>query len=729
MSVTVRVLLVDDEPTFTALVVDCLEDEDSRFDVIAESRVDTALDRLEKEYIDCVVADYEMPDESGLAFLQEVRRRWGELPFILFTGKGSEEVAAEAIAAGATDYLQKDSGTGQFTVLANRIMNAVDRHRSQLASERALDRLRETLAHITDGYVAFDRELTIVDINEQTAQFVGDDRENLIGRSYYDIMADNGATEPLNAYKAVLETGEPQTIESRSGVHPDRWVEDRIFPADDGIYVYSRDITERKAREHDLERFRDLLQQAERLASLGGWEFTADGGAAWSSGARRIVGIDDEVEPSIDRFLKFFHPEDRATIEQAIDASLAGKEFDRYGRIRRTDDVERWVRIKGRPDPDRNAVRGFMQDVTEMHDREEMIRRIHDVATDLAACDTREEVYDRTIQAAGSLLDFDQAVIAIEDDGLLTIEVMSEDVPLEERTSLSVDEGVAGRTYRTGESILVSDAADDPDAKPQTDIGGAMSVPIGSYGVFQVIDQSTAAFDEGDLELAELLISHTESALRLLDRERVLADQNARLNEFTAVVTHDLRNPLNIAQGRLALAEEECESDHLTEVARAHTRMDTLIDDLLDLALAGAQIGEQESVDLAALTRECWASVDTAEATLQTETTATIFADRSRLRQLLENLFRNSVEHGGADITVSVGDLDDGFVVEDDGPGIPADIASSIFDTGVSSTRDGTGYGLSIVRGIAEAHGWSIEATDGSTGGARFAITGVTFAE
>ena len=83
------------------------------------------------------------------------------------------------------------------------------------------------------------------------------------------------------------------------------------------------------------------------------------------------------------------------------------------------------------------------------------------------------------------------------------------------------------------------------------------------------------------------------------------------------------------------------------------------------------------------------------------------------------------MEHGGEDVTVRIGELDGGFSVEDDGPGIPPEDREQIFDAGYSTTRDGTGFGLSIVQEIIEAHGWTVAVTEGADGGARFEITGV----
>jgi len=208
-------------------------------------------------------------------------------------------------------------------------------------------------------------------------------------------------------------------------------------------------------------------------------------------------------------------------------------------------------------------------------------------------------------------------------------------------------------------------------------------------------------------------------------RERSdLARENDRLEAFAGVVSHDLRNPLNVAQGRVELAREEYECDHLEAAQHAHERMETLIEDLLMLARYGEAVTDPESVALAEVVECCWTNVPTENATLVVDVEGSIKADPNRLQQLLENLFRNAIEHGGDDVTVRVGDLTSGFYVEDDGPGIPADARDDVFTAGYSTSHDGAGFGLNIVQEIVEAHGWAVSVTAGTEGGARFEITG-----
>ncbi|QSX00075.1 PAS domain-containing sensor histidine kinase [Haloterrigena alkaliphila] len=260
------------------------------------------------------------------------------------------------------------------------------------------------------------------------------------------------------------------------------------------------------------------------------------------------------------------------------------------------------------------------------------------------------------------------------------------------------------------------------------------------------------------------------------ERQRRLERQNERLAEFVSVVTHDIRNPLNVASANLELAAEEHDSDELDAAASALERMELLIEDLLVLAREGEVIGDTEPVALADLARECWAAVETGDATLEVDVDRTVSGDRSRLAQVFENLFRNSVEHGSTShsepdgsedavehgstsppseaqedgvehgstgsrlradslehdspgVTVTVGTIADGFYVEDDGRGVPEDDRQRIFDREYSTAEDGTGQGLRIVERIVDAHGWEIDLGESNRGGARFEITGVQFVD
>jgi PAS domain S-box-containing protein len=204
--------------------------------------------------------------------------------------------------------------------------------------------------------------------------------------------------------------------------------------------------------------------------------------------------------------------------------------------------------------------------------------------------------------------------------------------------------------------------------------------------------------------------------------ERELRRQNERLDEFIGVVAHDLRNPLSIAKGFTEMTQETGDLEKLDRVTTALDRIDRLVDDLLTLARSGRQPEKMESLQLAGVARDAWRNVDVGDAELVVQDgLGSVTAHSGRLLQLFENLFRNSVEHGGTDVTVEVGPLGDfGFYVADDGPGIPAADRDRVFEHGHTTKSGGTGFGLSIVADIAKVHDWTVEVTESATGGARF---------
>ncbi|WP_251341780.1 sensor histidine kinase [Haloplanus halophilus] len=360
-----------------------------------------------------------------------------------------------------------------------------------------------------------------------------------------------------------------------------------------------------------------------------------------------------------------------------------------------------------------------------------------------------------------------------------------------------VGQGPGGEAIRTGEIQPVQDVFAEPTLEPWWDLLASRGVEsmavvplVGGdrvYGFLSVYADRTNAFDAAEREaLSELgeSIGHALDSMTARDqlarRERELARQNERLDEFASVVSHDLRNPLNVARGNLELARETPDREYLERIAGALDRMDDLIDDVLTLARDGRTVSEFRPVDLRSVADAAWATTTTADATLVfADDPGTVQGDEGRLVRVFENLFRNAIEHGStgspagtrggsvahdagdepptaeaftrgtsaderdgderasdepdddADggLTVTVGRTESGFYVADDGPGIPESERETVFETGYSTATDGTGFGLNIVRSIAEAHGWEVTVTESAAGGARFEFNGIPAAE
>ncbi|MXR40709.1 GAF domain-containing protein [Halobaculum sp. WSA2] len=783
----IHVLHVDDDPDFAELVAEMLEREGKCISVETATSAAEGLDRLAATEFDCVVSDYQMPGQNGIEFLETVREDRSDLPFILYTGKGSEEVASDAISAGATDYLQKGDGIDQYRLLANRIQNAVEQYRAHHRAAE-FERIRTLASDINQALVRADTRSALED---RVCEVVSDSDPYLfawIG----EVDAETDRIEPrawagleegyLDAITVTVDetaTGvgpggtavRTHRVAVSQNVHEDAVVTpwrdaalERGFQAIAAVplvfkgtlfgvlciysecpYAFDADEQELLAELGDdiahaihtlalrdeLREEREMIDQAINSLDDIFYHLDPDGTLRrWNDRFTEVTGYTD-AELDQMQATDFFAERDRPTVETALDEALATGESIVEAELLTAEGVSIPYEFTGSrftsTDGDVLGIIGIGRDISDRKAREQKLTALHTVANELTASESAEAAYEHTIRASAEILNLDVSVVNIENGGELVPVAVPDEVPEDRVTTMSVDEGITGKTYRTGESFLIGDLTTWEDARPQGPFNSVISIPIENHGVFQAVAEAPNAFDETDFELTKLLINHTASVLDRLTHEQQLEQQTERLREFANVVSHDLRNPLNVAQGRVELARENCSSENLADAANAIDRSLTLIDDLLTLAREGEEVSDVETVDLADLCSRTWHNVETAAATIEVNTTLSIRADPNRVQQLLENLFRNAVEHGGEDVTVTVGSLDDrpGFFVADDGPGIAPDNRDEVFEAGYSRIDDGTGFGLNIVRKIAQAHGWDTTVGHSNSGGARFEIGGV----
>lgn len=211
-------------------------------------------------------------------------------------------------------------------------------------------------------------------------------------------------------------------------------------------------------------------------------------------------------------------------------------------------------------------------------------------------------------------------------------------------------------------------------------------------------------------------------------REQELEQKNEQLERFASIISHDIRNPLTVIQGRVEIARQNGDIEgQLDNIADNADRIEGIIEDALVMTRK-SDVQNREPVDVATVARRAWSHVETGQVTLETDCDAPIDGDPDRLIRLFENLFRNAVEHGGDITTVRVGTKTGedgslrGFFVADDGVGIPEADREVVMEDGYTTSDDGTGLGLSIISGIVDTHGWSLAVTESESGGARFDI-------
>ncbi|MEF8787043.1 MAG: PAS domain S-box protein, partial [Haloarculaceae archaeon] len=266
----IHVLHVDDNPDISKLTATFLEREDDRFTVETTATVSEGLAYLAETDVDCIVSDYDMPSKNGIEFLDTVRELHPDLPFILFTGKGSEEVASEAISAGVTDYLQKDSGTSQYAVLANRVANAVEQDRSKQALEASQKRLSLFVEQSPLGVIEWDDDFGIVRLNDAAEAILGYTEDELVGETWETIVPDSDESSVGEVVDELLDgTGGYHSINENVRKNGETIVcewHNRVVTDDDddviAIFSQFQDITERKNQQRELERHREIIQAA-----------------------------------------------------------------------------------------------------------------------------------------------------------------------------------------------------------------------------------------------------------------------------------------------------------------------------------------------------------------------------------------------------------------------------------------------------------------------------------
>mgnify|MGYP000645750870 CR=1 FL=1 len=601
MSERIDVLHVDDDPSVLDLTEAYLERELESVAVTSVTEPSVVLDRLDEAAFDCVVSDYDMPGTDGLELFEAIHAEHHQLPFVLYTGKGSEEIASQALNAGVTGYFQK-GGPEQLRRLANRVEQAVTEYRTREIADRystVIDAL---------GYPVYVVDETGVFrfVNEPFADLTGYDREEIVGSKPSLIKDDDAVEEAEHRLGRVL-----------SGSGPD-------------VERFSVDIVPKEG---------EPIPCRDHMAALP-YEGECFEGS---------VGILRDVSAERER------REELETKTRALDEAPVG--------ITITD-----------PDLTDNPMVYVNDRFVEMtgYDREDAVGVN---CRFLQGEDTDEEPVDR----------LREAIDAWEPESVELLNYRKDGTPFWNRVSIA----------------------------PICDDDGSVSEWVG----FQ---EDITAFKQ---------------------REAALERQNERLDAFAGIVSHDLRSPLNVAQGRVELAREMADDpDCLDAAVDALDRIESIVDHTLTLAREGETVGDPEPVSVAEVAADSWETVDTASASLSVETDGAILADPDRLRNLFENLVRNSVEHGstgsraepgdsvehgGEDVRIRVGDLPNGFYVEDDGPGIPESVCDDLFDPGESGVAGNTGFGLAIVQEIATAHGWTVEAVDATDGGARFEVRGV----
>ena len=271
----IAVLVVDDDPDLLDLTASFLSRERDEFAVKSETDPETALDRIAEDGIDVIVSDYDMPKMDGLEFLEAVREEHGEIPFILFTGKGSEEIASKAISNGVTDYLQKGTDSSQYSLLSNRITNAHEQHEARTRLKQSQRKFSKLVTNSTDMLGIVNAQGRFEYISPVCEDLLGFEQSELIGECAFDYMPVEDRKHAMEQFFEAIENPEQKPViehgfRTADGGYTVLETRGRnMFDDDfiDGFVVNARDISALKKREQELKQQNQQLKDMRTVIS------------------------------------------------------------------------------------------------------------------------------------------------------------------------------------------------------------------------------------------------------------------------------------------------------------------------------------------------------------------------------------------------------------------------------------------------------------------------------
>jgi len=537
----IRVLHVDDNEDFLEIACSYLEKGYDRLSVVGVGSPEEAVSVLEKKDIDCIVSDYDMPFMDGLGLLKQVRDKYPKMPFILFTSKGSEEVASEAITAGPSDYVRKDSGSDTFDLLVNRIESSVAQARAEEEIEKRERRLSNHISNIP-GMV-----YRCTDEPNWPFEFASDGCEEVTG--YPPEMLENDEItwrgdiiHPLDKERVRNEIensieGDTGTFELEYRIitreNKVKWVWERGNPVgeEDGKRYLEGVISDTKESVglEGIERYEtvlDAIPDGIYVLDDEGHFLDTNGRFAEISG----YGIDGLIGEHMSHILG---DESAQKAEKAIAELLkSGEDVTSFEDSFTTKDGEK-VRFEVRISPlfsdgSFSGTVGVVRDVSEERKRAEKLRQLHATTRTLVSSETPEDVANTVTQVGDEVLDISTDGVYTRDGD--TLEPLSVSERAKELfggiPSLPVDGSLAGKALREGETLTIEDVRDHQDVyDPDTPIRSELFVPMGENAVFVAGHAGERGFTEEDIEFAEILCSNARAVLERLEKEAEIRER------------------------------------------------------------------------------------------------------------------------------------------------------------------------------------------------------------
>ena len=330
----IRVLHVDNDAEFLEVARHCLE-EQGPFQVDIASSAKEALGKLHNADYDVVVADYQMPGKNGLELLKELRQEGIAIPFILLTCKGKEEIAVEALNSGVEQYIDKQgNATVTYEELKHGILSAVKRRRTEKRLSESENLLRQITENIQDMLIVTDENLIITYASASLKRISGYEPSETIGKSIYQFIHPDDLTKAMEAVKEVFKDRSGGKLEIRikraDGSYALMEGISKVLADENsqitGIVITSRDITERKQIEENLQKNEERFKQMADNAQTWMWEVDSNGVYTHASPTvEKVLGYKPEEIVGKKHFYDLFIPEEREELKEKAFQSFAKK--------------------------------------------------------------------------------------------------------------------------------------------------------------------------------------------------------------------------------------------------------------------------------------------------------------------------------------------------------------------------------------------------------------------
>jgi len=718
MTEKIRVLYVDDECALLELGKVYLE-RSGDLTVTTAISVPEATRLLEQEHFDAIVSDYQMPEKDGIEFLKNLKAEGNTTPFIIFTGKGREEVVIDAINSGADGYLQKGGEPkSQFAELKSRIEQAVRRWHAEAAFRESEERYRALFEGINNGVAVYEakdngRDFIFKDFNRAGERIDHDQRERLIGKS---LLAMRPGVEQFGLVKVlqrVWQTGKPESYPV--ALYTDKqltgWYENYIYKLPSGeIVTVFENVTEHRRVEEALRV--NLIKYETLFESFPlGITISDNAGNIIESNqtAEILLGLSQEqqLKRQIDGTeWTIIQPDGSPMPTEKYASVRALKEHCQIsnvemGIVKSMGDVT-WINVTAAPIPlDGYGVAITYGDITGRKRAEEEQARLAAIVEQ-----SDEAIIGKTL--AGQITNWNAGAERMY--GYTAEEMLTQNISLLVPPGHVDDTGVILDRIKNGEPVVRYETL-----RRRND-GGLITVTLTASPIRDTNNQLVGAS----------VIGHDITGRKRA--EEALQRANKQLNLLSSITRHDILNQLMALKGYLYLSNEMIENpatltgyiQKMEQVANAIEHQITFTKDYQEL---GATAPEWQNVN--ECIRKAVSGLPMREVHVEIDPhNPEVFADRL-FEKVFYNLVDNALRYGGEKMTtirVSSQEIDMGLLIvcEDDGVGISAEDKKRLFTRGFGKN---TGLGLFLSREILAITGITITENGVPGKGGRFEIT------